>query len=123
MSPNMSKSDMYRNLQKKVYLLTAGELLELLLQGDGGVVGAKHLCSQAVHQLLQVLIENRRLQEGKRERSPTTSANSRTTPNASIQIFAYSYVQSVEKVVPRLLVLQEQLKVFEDLSQNQQTLL
>lgn len=38
-------------------------------------------------------------------------------------IFPYSYVQSVEKVVPRLLVLQEQLKVFEDLTQNQQTLL
>lgn len=32
--------------------LTAGELLELLLQGDGGVVGAKHLRRQAVHQLL-----------------------------------------------------------------------
>lgn len=48
----MSKNNAYRKLQKKVHLLTAGELLELLLQGDGGVVGAKHLRSQAVHQLL-----------------------------------------------------------------------
>lgn len=37
-------------------------------------------------------------------------------------IFAYSYIQSVKEVVPRLLVLQEQLEVFEDLTQNQQTL-
>lgn len=37
-------------------------------------------------------------------------------------IFAYSYIQSVKEVIPRLLVLQEQLEVFEDLTQNQQTL-
>lgn len=64
----MSQSDIYKELQPKVQLLTAGELLELLLQGDGGVVGAKYLCSQAVHQLLQVLIENRSLQERQREK-------------------------------------------------------
>lgn len=51
-APVMSKSDTSRKLQKKVRLLTAGELLELLLQGDGGVVRAKDLRSQAVHQLL-----------------------------------------------------------------------
>lgn len=114
-------AEIYR---RRYVQLTAGELLELLLQGDGGVVSAKHLCSQAVHQLLQVLVEDRRLQEGKRRgKSPTASADSRTTPNVSIRMFACSYVQSVEKVVPGLLVLQEQLKVFEDLSQNQQTLL
>lgn len=59
----MSESDIYRKLQLKVQLLTAGEFLQLLLQSDGGVVGAKYLRSQAVHQLLQVLIENRSLQE------------------------------------------------------------
>lgn len=48
----MPESDIYRKLQMKGQRLTAGELLELLLQGDGGVVGAKHLRSQAVHQLL-----------------------------------------------------------------------
>ena len=32
--------------------LTGGEGLELLLQGDGGVVGTEHLGGQAVHQLL-----------------------------------------------------------------------
>lgn len=37
-------------------------------------------------------------------------------------IFAYSYIQSVKEVVPWLLVLQEQLEVFEDLTQNQQAL-
>lgn len=47
----------------KLLLLTAGKFLELLLQGDGGVVGTKDLGCQAIHQLLQVLIQNRRLQE------------------------------------------------------------
>lgn len=36
----------------KLLLLTARKLLELLLQGDGGVVGAKDLGCQAIHQLL-----------------------------------------------------------------------
>lgn len=100
-------------------LLTAGELLQLLLQSDGGVVGAKYLRSQAVHQLLQVLIENRSLQERRRgKRTTTKNVKSLLSLNLCRLIFAYSYIQSVEEVVPRLLVLQEQLEVFEDLRQN-----
>lgn len=100
-------------------LLTAGELLQLLLQRDGGVVGAKYLRSQAVHQLLQVLIENRSLQERRRGKTTATkNVNSLPSLNLCSLIFAYSYVQSVKEVVPRLLVLQEQLEVFEDLRQN-----
>lgn len=100
-------------------LLTARELLQLLLQSDGGVVGAKYLRSQAVHQLLQVLIENRSLQERRRgKRTATKNVNSLPSLNLCRLIFPYSYIQSVKEVVPRLLVLQEQLEVFEDLRQN-----
>lgn len=37
---------------------TCCELLQLLLQGDGGVVGTEHFGRQSVHQLLEVLIQN-----------------------------------------------------------------
>lgn len=100
-------------------LLTAGEFLQLLLQSDGSVVGAKYLRSQAIHQLLQVLIENRRLQARQRgKRTATTNVDSLPSLNLCRLIFADSYIQSVKEVVPRLLVLQEQLEVFEDLRQN-----
>lgn len=45
---------------------TCCELLELLLQGDGGVVGTEHFGRQSVHQLLEVLVQNRSLGEGGR---------------------------------------------------------
>lgn len=35
---------------------TCCELLKLLLQGDGGIVGTKHFGRQSVHQLLEVLV-------------------------------------------------------------------
>lgn len=40
----------------RVQTLTAGELLQLLLEGDGGVVGTEHFGGQPVHQLLKVLV-------------------------------------------------------------------
>ena len=45
------------------WVLTASELLQLLLQGDGGVVGTEHLGRESVHQLLQVLVQDGSLEE------------------------------------------------------------
>lgn len=42
---------------------TARQLLQLRLQGDRGVVGTENFGRQAVHQLLEVLVEDRSLEE------------------------------------------------------------
>lgn len=44
---------------------TTCELLQLLLQGDWGVVGTENFGCQTVHQLLKVLVQNRSLGEPK----------------------------------------------------------
>lgn len=51
--------------------LTAGELLQLLLQSDGGIVGTKHFRRQPVHQLLKVLVQNGGLERWRTERNAT----------------------------------------------------
>jgi len=47
----------------RAVLRTTCELLQLLLQGDGGVVGTEDFGRQSVHQLLKVLVQNRSLGE------------------------------------------------------------
>lgn len=42
---------------------TARQLLQLRLQGDRGVVSTENFGRQAIHQLLEVLVENRSLEE------------------------------------------------------------
>lgn len=52
-------------------LLTVGELFELLLQGDGGVVRPEHLRRQTGHQRAQVFVQDARLQQRQVAGKPT----------------------------------------------------
>lgn len=44
--------------------LTVSEGLELLLQCDGSIVGPEHFGSQAIHQILEVFVQDDCLEEG-----------------------------------------------------------
>lgn len=44
--------------------LTVGEGLELLLQGDGSIVGPEDFGCQSVHEVLEVFVQEGRLEEG-----------------------------------------------------------
>lgn len=50
--------------QHKLLKLTVSEGLELLLQRDGSVVGPEHFGSQAIHQILEVFVQDDCLEEG-----------------------------------------------------------
>lgn len=54
--------------QHKLLKLTVSEGLELLLQRDGSVVGPEHFGSQAIHQILEVLVQDDRLEEGEEDK-------------------------------------------------------
>ena len=43
-------------------VLLLGELDELLLERDGGVVSTEHLCGESGHEAVQILVERRRVQ-------------------------------------------------------------
>jgi hypothetical protein len=43
-------------------VISFGQLVELVLQSDGGVVGTEHLGRESRHETAQVLVENRRVQ-------------------------------------------------------------
>lgn len=45
--------------------LTVGEGLELLLQGDGSVVGPEDFGCQTIHEVLEVFVQEGCLEEGK----------------------------------------------------------
>lgn len=59
----MSNAGLLLNVWKSEASLgrTARQLLQLRLQGDGGVVSTENFGRQAVHQLLEVLVQNRSL--------------------------------------------------------------
>lgn len=49
--------------------LTVGEGLELLLQGDGGIVGPEDFGRQTIHEVLEVFVQEVCLEEGKQGKS------------------------------------------------------
>lgn len=54
--------------QHKLLKLTVSEGLELLLQCDGSVVGPEHFGSQAIHQILEVFVQDDCLEEGEEDK-------------------------------------------------------
>lgn len=59
---------------------TARQLLQLRLQGDRGVVSTENFGRQAVHQLLEVLVEDRSLEEEHATETKAALRRPRLTP-------------------------------------------